>query len=97
MYYFAQPPDEINMRVSENIRKSTLFIGVATPTGEIRYGGTAFLVSVPGEDKGRKFGYIVTAKHILEELQREIGSEPFVIRANKADGTSVEFNARLRH
>jgi hypothetical protein len=97
VFYFSTPPNEINMRVSESIRKCTLFIGVGTSTGETRYGGTAFLVGVPGEEHGRNFAYLVTAKHILEQIQREIGNGSFVIRANKTDGTSIEFGARLDH
>jgi hypothetical protein len=84
------------MRVSDTVRKCALFVGIDAANGEIVYGGTAFIVSVPGERKQQYgFTYAVTARHVIEKIQQEIGSRPFVIRGNKTDGTSVLFNAAI--
>jgi len=98
VYYFAPPRENINMRVSDTVRKSTVFVGVQDVDGTIKYGGTAFLVMVPAPiNKTQSFTYVVTAKHVLEEIQKEIGQRPFVIRVNKSDGTSVMFTVDLTH
>jgi hypothetical protein len=61
VYYLGAAPSEIDMRVPETVRKSVLFIGIRDLDGSITYGGTAFIVTVPGT-RGN-FGYVVTAKH----------------------------------
>ncbi len=80
------------MRVPETVRKCVLFIGVRDVDGSITYGGTAFVVLVPGTGN-KSFGYLVTAKHTLDFL----GDRPFVMRLNLRDGTSVILDATVDH
>lgn len=80
------------MRVPDSVRKCVLFIGVRDVDGTIHYGGTAFIVSVPGTVRGT-FPYLVTAKHVIDA----IGDRPFVVRANLKNGTSAVFEAEAGH
>lgn len=96
-YFFAPPSENINMRVSDTIRKSTLFIGIRDEAGEINYGGTAFLVMVPGEQHNGSFAYLVTAKHVLDQIKKESADGSFVVRANLVNGQSIIFNADIDH
>jgi hypothetical protein len=84
------------MRVSDTIRKSTLFIGIRDQVGEITYGGTAFLVTIPGERKG-SFSYLVTAKHVLDQIKKQSADGSFAVRANLVNGESVLFDADIGH
>lgn len=84
------------MRVSDTVRKSTLFIGIRDQVGEITYGGTAFLVTIPGEHKG-SFSYLVTAKHVLDQIKKQSADGSFVVRANLVNDESVLFDADIGH
>jgi hypothetical protein len=90
-YYLGAAPAEIDMRVPDTVRKCVLFIGVRDLDESITYGGTAFVVTVPGT-RG-SFGYLVTAKHVLDVL----GDRPFVLRANVVGGSSVILEANVSH
>lgn len=87
------------MRVSDSVRKNVVFIGVRNHIKQaIDFGGTGFLVRVPGElQQGRGFVYLVTAKHVTEKIKDMIGDATFVVRANTTGGSSVEFEARFDH
>ena len=75
------------MRTSENVRSMTVFFGGPDPkTGNIKLGGTGFLV-VHKED-GHGFGYLVTARHVAKRVQ------PYgdvVVRVNKKGEDAVNF------
>lgn len=80
------------MRVPDTVRKCVLFIGVRDVDGTITYGGTAFVVLVPGA-RSKSFGYLVTAKHTLDFL----GDRPFVLRVNLKDGSFAILEATAGH
>jgi hypothetical protein len=54
--------------------------------GRLKYGGTAFVVSLPAEGE-RYFPYLVTAKHNVELAKRQQGR--LVARFNTAEGSSI--------
>jgi len=86
--YHLWPSEDINLRVPDVIKKCLGFVGLRQSNGEIRWGGTAFIVSVPGSQySGYKFDYLVTAKHVADE----IAGEDAVVRMNTADGGFVIF------
>lgn len=89
--YYLTPQEDINMRVPKSVRDCVVYIGLPDPHNpdNVKYGGTAFMVSVPGERAGW-FTYLVTAKHSLEH----IANRPYVIRANTKDGRSIVFDAK---
>ena len=74
------------MRIVDNLRRCVVFLGYrdATPGGSgIHCIGTGFLLSYKG------FGYLITVKHVSHQL----GTDPFLIRLNKLDGTSENYEA----
>jgi hypothetical protein len=78
------------MRTSETARWMTVFFGGPDPmTGEIKLGGTGFLV-VHKED-GYGFGYLVTARHVAKKV-RPHGD--VVIRINKKGEDAVNFTVK---
>jgi hypothetical protein len=69
------------VRINDDLRKAVVFFGHRDDSpgkGGIRCIGTGFLVAY------EEFGYLVTAKHLAQGL----GSDPFLLRINKKDGTS---------
>lgn len=79
-------PDEVYMRIPDEIRDCVGFLGTRGHDNVMRYRGTAFFVSVQCEDRSLDFRphYLVTAKHCLERAQW-----PLFIRLNTKDGRSV--------
>jgi hypothetical protein len=78
----------VSVRLQDDLRKSVCFLGV--PTGDskdndILCRGTAFLVYY------KDVHYMVTAKHVAEGL----GDRPFLVRLNKADGSSTNIRFDL--
>jgi len=74
------------VRINDDLRKAVVFLGhsdSAPGKGGINCVGTGFLVAYD------EFGYLVTAKHLAQGL----GSDPFVLRLNKKDGTSENIMA----
>ncbi len=77
------------MRVSDSVRKCVVCLGLKDGAEAPDFGGTAFVVNLPGEKIGN-FQYLVTAKHCLDK----IGDRPYVIRMNTRDGGSHEFDGK---
>ena len=71
------------MRVKEDARKCSIFIGHASPTKRNPDGfavsGTGFLVNLDVENEGGFWAYLVTAAHVA----RRIGTDPFCLRLNR--------------
>jgi S1-C subfamily serine protease len=78
------------VRIVENAMKSVVFFGVPSVQEgkEFEYRGTGFLMG--RREEGVIFGYLVTAKHVAEGLDkwRDTG---FVLRANLKSGGSFPF------
>jgi hypothetical protein len=92
-YYLGAAPAEIDMRVPDTVRKCVFFIGFRDVDDSILYGGTAFVVTVPGSYAGSSFGYVVTARHVIEASD----NKPFVMRINLRDAESVTLEATAQH
>lgn len=76
------------MRIPDIIKKCLGFVGLRQPNGSIHWGGTAFVVSVPGlRYPDYKFDFLVTAKHVADEI---VGADA-VVRMNRADGSFIIF------
>jgi hypothetical protein len=82
--YYLWPQEEMNMRVPDEMLKSTVFIGMRVGTEPV-YGGTAFLVGVDGAYGSPSWIYLVTAKHVVEKLE----SSDFVMRVNRKEGPPI--------
>jgi hypothetical protein len=68
----------------------TVFFGGPDPmTGEIKLGGTGFLVSY--EEDGYGFGYLVTARHVAKKVRPQ---GDVVVRVNKKGEDAVNFTVK---
>ncbi|MGB0079030.1 MAG: hypothetical protein WBP87_15820 [Candidatus Sulfotelmatobacter sp.] len=85
--YYLEQPQGVLMRISNLVRKCVGFVGIRGEGAEIKYGGTVFFVKI--SEDGLPFSYMVTAKHVAEELE---GSD-CVIRLNDKQGKSVILEA----
>lgn len=64
------------------------FIFIKTPDGKLIPNGTGFFVGIKSEQNAkRSFGYLVTAKHVLQDDKRQYYDSAY-IRLNKKDGGS---------
>jgi hypothetical protein len=79
------------MRIPDNLKKCVVFIGIKTPEQnieQIKYIGTAFIVSVPSSKVPRgSFIFLVTAKHVA----RKIENKECYLRVNLKSGGSEIF------
>ncbi len=82
----GRPPKDINMRMPDKVLNTVCFI--AHSTEEIKYGGTAFVVSIKGENNNA-FLYLVTAKHVADAIE----DCPFIIGLNQKDGGKALIDA----
>ena len=70
------------MRLPDQVLHTCCFL--SHKTKEIKFGGTAFVVSVKGQH-GNAFLYLVTGKHVAEAVEHG----PFVIGLNQKNGNSA--------
>lgn len=85
--YTAYKPDDWDMRIPHNILNCVCFLGVkfvsGQDAGKFMSFGTGFFVGVTQEDWD--FLYLVTARHVVEEVERS-ESKQLEARLNKRDG-----------
>jgi hypothetical protein len=82
----SHPQDGFTVRTSQNALRMVVFFGrPEPPDGQIAYGGTGFAV-VHKED-GYGFGYLVTARHVAEQI---VPRGDVVVRVNTTEGKSAD-------
>src|SRR5208283_5368771 len=88
LYYLSQPKG-ILMRISDVVKKCVGFVGIRQ-NSHIEWGGTVFFVSISENHQvrdtttfSRKFRYMVTAKHVVED---HLECSDCVIRVNNRQG-----------
>jgi hypothetical protein len=75
------------MRINELIRKSVIFLGVIDRTGAFVPYGTGFVVMWSQEAIDVAFSYLVTAKHVLDDMQAS--GCPIAARFNTKQGNAA--------
>jgi hypothetical protein len=76
------------MQVPDDIRKCVGFIGYTNVEGQRKLAGTAFFVSYELEDsRGAAFVYLVTAKHVIDNI-RDKNASAVEVRLNFRDGNA---------
>ncbi len=94
--WFFDRPKDWAMRVPERIRKSVVFFArriVKGQSEEFSFRGTGFIVSVPSSVAGREYRYVVTARHVVDQLL--LGD--WVMRLNTASGQAVSIQSDKDH
>lgn len=76
-----------DMRINELLRKSIIFLGVVDETGAFVPYGTGFVVMWAQEAIDVAFTYLVTAKHVLDDMHAS--GRPLVGRFNTKDGAAA--------
>lgn len=69
------------MRVPDEIRKCACFVGYRAADGKERVAGTAFFLARAVEDREEAWGYVVTARHVIEAI-RDLGLDRVLLRIN---------------
>jgi len=70
------------VQITDDARRAVVFFGKPSPPdGEIKYGGTGFLLL---DTAGENVPYLVTCRHVAKELE-----DDFIIRVNKRGGGSI--------
>jgi hypothetical protein len=72
------------MRVPEEVRKCVAFACYRTDNS-IKLAGTCFFMHIPIENTEFSFGYIITAKHVIEGIKQESIDQKVYIRFNIKD------------
>src|SRR3989344_5946907 len=88
-YYVAE--EEISMQVPDEVIKSVVFVCMqaSKDAQQLKAVGTAFLVALEEKEMNYTFGYIVTAKHVLNYIKaKSIGGNLF-LRINDKNGGSI--------
>lgn len=86
-YYLSNR--EINqMQIPDEIRKCVVFIYCPTDSGKKPYGTGFFVCENIPNIAGKIFTYIVTAKHVLKNVQDDSKNGTILLRINFKDGTS---------
>jgi hypothetical protein len=75
------------MQIPDEIRKCVGFICYKN-TNKTKWAGTAFFVGVTLEGTESSSIYIITAKHIIDEIQRESDDKKVYLRMNLKNGGS---------
>jgi hypothetical protein len=94
--WFFNRPRDWAMRVPDISRKNTVFLGRVIQKGReesLEFGGTGFLVSVNSVRPCHFYLFLVTAKHVAEELARG----DWVMRVNTKDGGFKDIRGTKDH
>ena len=69
------------MYIADQLRDNVAFVGFIRD-GEPDWRGTAFLVGTPSADPGSAFHYVVTAKHVIEQVSKHAPDQKALLRIN---------------
>jgi hypothetical protein len=82
------------MKLPENIRKCVAFVGLRLPDQRFSLLGTCFFIV--RDDKPNGYSYVVTAKHIIEEIKNKELDEVY-IRFNLTTGGANWVQTNLKY
>jgi hypothetical protein len=73
------------MHIPDEMRKCVVFVGYRNHDGMYKLGGTAFYTERTSEDSKVAFRYLVTAKHVIDEI-RDKHADKVCLRVNLGSG-----------
>jgi hypothetical protein len=75
------------MRIPDDMRKCAVFVAMKDDRGQHKFTGTAFCYQLrPTEDRG--YGYLVTARHVIDGTCRNGADGKIYLRVNRRSGGS---------
>lgn len=92
--YCGVPEEEIFMQIPDEIRKCVIFV-LYKDTEGIRLAGTAFLVGVPFENTDWGATYLITAKHIIDVIEKKCVDGKVYLRLNTKQGSSAFYETPI--
>lgn len=87
--YFLVDEDSAIMVIPDEVRKCVAFICYKANDG-MKLAGTAFFMHIPMEDMELSFGYLITAKHVIEGIKQKSIDQKVYVRLNMK-GTGTQF------
>lgn len=84
--YIISDGSEVLTRIPEEVKKCVFFLAYNSKKGETKLAGTGFLVSVPLKGTLQSSIYLVTAKHVIDEITKDTTDGNVFIRMNTNDG-----------
>ena len=94
---FHDKPKDWAMRIPDAIRKNVAFLGRKITKGgseeSLWFGGTGFFINVPAATRDRWYVYLVTAKHVAEQLS--LGD--WLVRINMVNGKFEDIHLNKCH
>ncbi|MEW6181832.1 MAG: hypothetical protein AB1500_01470 [Bacillota bacterium] len=95
--YILKTARSRDMLVPADIRKCVAFICYRDHQQMIKFAGTAFFVSRQSQDESTyRFVYIVTAKHVIQEIEQHSVDSSVVLRLNTKAGSYQEIDTDSR-
>jgi hypothetical protein len=90
-YYISEQEDV--MQIPDEIRKCTVFLKLRDNKVGERFVGTAFFVAMQGENMA--FTYLVTAKHVIDGIEKESIDGKVLIRMNDKQGNARQIESDI--
>ena len=95
MVQVVNEPDVFLMRISDLVKDFVAFLCEGTLRNHrSSAGGTGFFVQVPSEDQAGDHCYLITAKHVIEEIQKGASDQVYVkinVRSQEHTPAGVRF------
>lgn len=89
IFYLLLPIGYESMRVPDEIRKCVCFVCSKTDDGSHVLRGTAFFLGIPIPGGKEHRIYLVTAKHVLDNIKHQRSDGEFFLRINDREGGST--------
>jgi len=94
--YYLGNTDEALMLVPPEVRQCVVFIIYKSKSTKAdKLAGTAFFVGIKGEEFGSNSVYLVTAKHVIDDIEKDSLDKKVYIRINQKDKPSVILQSNL--
>jgi hypothetical protein len=84
------------MQIPEEPRKCVAFLGFRSAAGSYQTIGTAFFLIRQAGIMGYSFGYVVTAKHLIDEIENIHKVDNVCLRVNRAGGKAKWIKTKLK-
>ena len=82
------------MFIPDELQKNVAFVGFRH-SGKTDWRGTAFIVGTPSSDQSNAYHYVVTAKHIIVQIQMYAKDQKVLLRINHVDGLVQEYETNV--
>lgn len=93
--YFISFKSEKNLIIPPQVTQCVVFIGCQKIDGTFVYLGTAFYYAIQPQADEAYSTYLVTARHVLDNVRSKLSLDQVFIRVNLKNGTSTHYSANI--